>query len=66
MEGGKSDSHNTNRVRLLLNNYITTDHEICSLPSRQQIRRGEGVDPVSLSRSTIEKTHRRQDVGLSL
>jgi hypothetical protein len=51
----------------VLNNYITMDRQIHSLPSRQQIRHREApVDPISLPRNTIEKTHRRHDVGLGL
>jgi hypothetical protein len=50
----------------LVENYVTTDHQIRSLPSRSSRGARRCREPVSLPISTTKKTHETLDIGLGL
>jgi hypothetical protein len=58
------DSRLPNCELFLLNNYITTDHQIRSFPSRQQFRRKKMLKTRLPSQKHDRGTHKRQGVGV--
>jgi hypothetical protein len=51
---------------VIVENYVTTDHQIRSLPSRQHIRHEKMWKTRIPSQKHVSETHETQDVGLGL